>query len=135
MTALFAGVTAAEAQTVNGVNVESFSMERDGSFVIDDVSVWGTFPKDLVVNNNNGTSLVNIQPAMYAGAASLTVIAAYYDGTTDELLGVEIIPVTNMAEDTDYTVTHDTTAGSYGKLFVWQGDIANVYPLASADLY
>ena len=39
MTALFAGVTAAEAQTVNGVNVESFSMERDGSFVIVDMDI------------------------------------------------------------------------------------------------
>lgn len=39
ITALLAGVSGADAQTVNGVNVESFTMERADSFVIVDMSV------------------------------------------------------------------------------------------------
>lgn len=39
MTVLLAGMSAAEAQTVKGVNVESYTMERDGSFVVLDMDV------------------------------------------------------------------------------------------------
>ncbi len=37
--ALLAGVSAADAQTVNGVTVESYTMQRDGSFVIVDMDI------------------------------------------------------------------------------------------------
>lgn len=37
--ALLAGVSAADAQSVNGVTVESYTMQRDGSFVIVDMDI------------------------------------------------------------------------------------------------
>ena len=37
--ALLAGVSVADAQTVNGVTVESYTMQRDGSFVIVDMDI------------------------------------------------------------------------------------------------
>lgn len=39
MTALLAGVSAADAQTVNGVTVESYTMERSGDYVIVDLDI------------------------------------------------------------------------------------------------
>lgn len=39
MTVLLASMSAAEAQTVKGVNVDSYTMERDGSFVVLDMDV------------------------------------------------------------------------------------------------
>lgn len=39
ITAVLAGMSAANAQSLNGVNVESFTMERNGSFVVIDMDI------------------------------------------------------------------------------------------------
>ena len=65
--ALLAGVSAADAQTHKGVNVESYTMQRDGSFVIVDMDI------DISELDVKGKEAVVLTPHIVSGEQSVAL--------------------------------------------------------------
>lgn len=64
---MLAGVSAADAQTVKGVNVESYTMQRDGSFVIVDMDI------DIRELDVKGSEAVVLTPHIVNGEKSVAL--------------------------------------------------------------
>ena len=67
MTALLAGVSAADAQTVNGVTVDSYTMERSGDYVIVDMDI------DLSALDVKGSEVVVLTPHIVRDTMSVAL--------------------------------------------------------------
>ena len=105
----------------------------DGISYFDDISVSFLIKDSVYVDNGDGTITINIYPDDYVESVTegsdILVISAFYSNT-NELIDVRFHPVTDLINHTPIEITKNQTAGSSGKIFIWDSNLNICTPLA-----